>query len=76
MRRGGQGPGLDAGRFGLADQVKRVARVIRTIIGAPDYERYVAHVRTCHPGHAVLSREEFAEQRLQARYNQPGNRCC
>ena len=76
MKRTGQGQTLDAGRFGLADQVKRVARVIRTIIGAPDYERYVAHVRTCHPGQAVVSREEFAEQRMQARYNQPGNRCC
>jgi uncharacterized short protein YbdD (DUF466 family) len=76
MKRSGQGPTLDAGNFGLADQVRRVAKVIRTIIGAPDYERYVAHVQKCHPGQAVPSREEFAEQRLQARYNQPGNRCC
>ncbi len=72
----GQGPTLDAGGFSLADQVRRVARVVRTIIGAPDYERYVAHVHQCHPGQAVMSREEFAQSRLDARYNQPGNRCC
>jgi uncharacterized short protein YbdD (DUF466 family) len=72
----GQGPSLDATHFSLADQVRRVAKVVRTIIGAPDYERYVAHVKKCHPGQAVMSRDEFAKSRLEARYNQPGNRCC
>ena len=72
----GQGPTLDAGQFSLADQVRRVAKVVRTIIGAPDYDRYVAHVRECHPGQAVMSRDEFAKSRMEARYNQPGNRCC
>ena len=72
----GQGPTLDAGQFSLADQVRRVAKVVRTIIGAPDYDRYLAHVRECHPGQAPMSRDEFAKSRLEARYNQPGNRCC
>lgn len=56
--------------------MQAVAKVVRTIIGAPDYDRYVAHVRKCHPDHVPLSRDEFARERLQARYNQPGNRCC
>ena len=72
----GHGPTLDAGHFSLADQARRVAKVVRTIIGAPDYDRYVAHVHECHPGQAVMSREEFAKNRMEARYNQPGNRCC
>lgn len=76
MKRSGQGPTLDAGTFGLSDQVRRVARVIRTIIGAPDYDRYVAHVQKCHPGQRVMSRDEFAKARMESRYNQPGNRCC
>jgi uncharacterized short protein YbdD (DUF466 family) len=76
MKRAGQGKTLDAGDFGLADQVRRIGRVVRTIIGAPDYERYVAHVRQCHPGQPVMTREEFAKSRLEARYSQPGNRCC
>lgn len=71
-----QGPSLDAGQFSLADQVRRVAKVVRTIIGVPDYERYVAHVKECHPGQVAMSREEFAKNRMEARYNQPGNRCC
>lgn len=52
------------------------ARVVRTVIGAPDYERYVAHARTCHPERAPLTRDEFARQRLERRYNSPGSRCC
>jgi uncharacterized short protein YbdD (DUF466 family) len=71
-----QGPTLDAGQFSLADQVRRVAKVVRTIIGAPDYERYVDHVRKCHPDRTPMTRDEFAKSRLEARYSQPGNRCC
>ena len=71
-----QGPSLDASQFGLADQVRKIAKVVRTIIGAPDYDRYVAHVKKCHPGQAPMTRDEFSTSRLDARYNQPGNRCC
>lgn len=71
-----QGPSLDASQFSLADQVRRVAKVVRTIIGAPDYDRYVTHVRECHPERQPMTRDEFAKSRLEARYNQPGNRCC
>lgn len=70
------GPPLDATHFGLADQVKKIANVVRTIIGVPDYDRYVEHAQTCHPDRPVMSREEFAKNRMDARYNQPGNRCC
>ncbi len=76
MKARGQGPTLDAGDFGLAEQVRRIGKVVRTIIGAPDYDRYVSHRKECHPGEPVMSREDFAKSRLDARYNQPGNRCC
>ena len=58
-----------AGRPGLA-------AVLHRIIGAPDYERYVQHMRTAHPDQPPLSREEFARERLEARYSRPGARCC
>ena len=65
----------------IADSPLRVrltlmAQVIRRIIGAPDYERYLAHLRTCHPAESPLSREAFAHDALARRYNQPGSRCC
>jgi uncharacterized short protein YbdD (DUF466 family) len=54
----------------------RALAVIRRIIGVPDYEAYLAHVAECHPGMRPLSREEFAKDRLEAKYSRPGQRCC
>jgi uncharacterized short protein YbdD (DUF466 family) len=53
-----------------------VLRVIRTIIGVPDYDRYVKHVRERHPGATPLSRKEFERDRMTAKYTRPGSRCC
>jgi len=52
------------------------ARVLRTAIGAPDYERYAAHMRARHPAQRLLTRDEFVRERLEARYSRPGARCC
>jgi len=60
----------------LGSRVRRALRVLRTIIGAPDYERYVAHMRAHHPDCDVVSRDEFMKQRLESRYSKPGSRCC
>ena len=54
----------------------RAASVLRCVIGAPDYERYLAHVTRRHPGTPPLSREEFARDALSRRYDRPGSRCC
>lgn len=54
----------------------RAVGAVRTVIGVPDYERYVRHMAARHPGCAVLTREQFAQQRLEARYSTPGSRCC
>jgi len=58
------------------DRVERVAAVVRRIIGVPDYDRYVTHVTTNHPGCTPMSREEFTQQRMNERYSRPGSRCC
>ena len=54
----------------------QTAAVLRRVIGVPDYERYVAHVRQAHPGTIPMSREEFERSRLEDRYSKPGQRCC
>lgn len=66
-------PGSDGDMPSMA---LRVARVIRRIIGVPDYDTYVAHVRSHHPGEAPMSERDFHRERLAARYSKPGNRCC
>jgi uncharacterized short protein YbdD (DUF466 family) len=56
--------------------IGRISRAVRAIIGAPDYARYLAHLRAKHPDTKPLSREEFARERERARYEGTGNRCC
>ena len=55
---------------------RRVGNVIRQIIGAPDYDAYLAHVREHHPDRTPLTEDEFRLERLSARYSRPGSRCC
>lgn len=55
---------------------RRAAVVVRRIVGAPDYERYLAHMRDRHPDRRPLARGEFMAACLSARYDRPGSRCC
>lgn len=54
----------------------RIAATVRRIIGAPDYAAYVAHVRAQHPGREPMCERDFVNERLSARYEKPGSRCC
>ena len=52
------------------------ARLVRRVIGVPDYEGYVAHHAAHHRHTAPLSREAFTRDVLARRYERPGGRCC
>ena len=54
--------------------LRGVAIVVRRVIGVPDYERYLAHMRERHPGSVPLTRERFLAERLQAKDERPGSR--
>ena len=56
--------------------LREIARLIRRVIGAPDYAGYLAHLRQHHPDATPLDAREFERQRLAARYERPGARCC
>jgi uncharacterized short protein YbdD (DUF466 family) len=43
-------------------------RAARLMVGVPDYETYVRHRQTMHPGKPVMSYVEFFRERQQARY--------
>lgn len=60
----------------LRARLAGVGSSIRRIIGAPDYECYLAHLIAHHPGATPLSREAFARDVLARRYDRPGSRCC
>jgi uncharacterized short protein YbdD (DUF466 family) len=53
----------------------------KLMVGVPDYDRYVEHRRSCHPGAPIMSRKEFFRERQSARYGGKDgknqiNRCC
>ena len=54
----------------------RLARAIRRVLGAPDYDAYLTHMRRVHPELAPLTRDAFARDALERRYSRPGSRCC
>ena len=55
---------------------RRAARAARLVLGVPDYDGYLAHMRAHHAGETPLSREEHLRHRLTQRYSRPGSRCC
>lgn len=61
---------------GFRETLLRAAAVLRRVVGVPDYERYVAHVRECHPGTEPMTHRQFEESRLHDKYSRPGQRCC
>jgi len=55
---------------------QRAVRIGRQIIGVPDYENYLAHLRAHHPERALPTYAEFFNERQEARYKGGGGRCC
>jgi uncharacterized short protein YbdD (DUF466 family) len=64
----------------VSDKARRLASDVRAVLlrvlGVPDYECYVTHLRAAHPDRVPLGREDFMASRLEARYCKPGARCC
>lgn len=64
----------------LAAYRKRLREGARMMIGVPDYDTYVAHMRQSHPDLPVMTYAEFFRERQSARYGEGtttrGFRCC
>lgn len=58
--------------------IKAFIRTARLMVGVPDYEVYVAHMRKAHPDREVMTWPEFVRERQDARYggSKQGFRCC
>jgi uncharacterized short protein YbdD (DUF466 family) len=54
----------------------RVLRVVRQIVGAPDYERYLEHHARCHPGSEPLDGRGFYAEFVSRRFGPGPTRCC
>ncbi|HZX30827.1 MAG TPA: YbdD/YjiX family protein [Rhodocyclaceae bacterium] len=63
----------------LARVGKYLGQAARLMVGMPDYDTYVQHMRLTHPDQPIMSYEDFFRERQEARYGggdgRPG-RCC
>jgi uncharacterized short protein YbdD (DUF466 family) len=61
----------------LAKAGKYLGQAARLMVGVPDYDTYVQHIRLTHPEQTPMSYEEFYRERVEARYGgKNGGRCC
>jgi uncharacterized short protein YbdD (DUF466 family) len=67
----------------MLEQIKHVYRRVqqtgRLMVGVPDYDNYVEHRKTTHPGEPIMSYEEFFRERQLSRYTGSNGRigkCC
>lgn len=61
----------------LAKMGQYLGQAARLMVGIPDYDTYVQHMRLHHPDQPIMTPKEFFYDRQNARYNstKPG-RCC
>ncbi len=64
----------------FAERVRNLWRLLvqtgRLIVGVPDYDLYLAHMRRTHPDTSPMDREAFFANRIEARYGRGASRCC
>ena len=70
-----------AGAYALPTRARAAAVQLRRswlrMIGAPDYEAYLAHLAEHHPGAEPMSERDYVAMFIERRYNGPGaGRCC
>lgn len=49
---------------------------LRRVLGMPDYEAYLTHLRAHHPGCRLPSEKEYFEEFVRAKYSGGPTRCC
>jgi uncharacterized short protein YbdD (DUF466 family) len=64
----------------MLEPLEKVGRYLgqslRLMVGLPDYQTYVAHVESTHPGREPMSYEAFFRERQEARYGGGQGKCC
>ena len=48
----------------------------RLMVGMPEYDIYLEHMKNSHPDRAPMSYPEFFRERQEARYGGKIGRCC
>ncbi|GKX53578.1 YbdD/YjiX family protein [Budvicia aquatica] len=60
----------------LAKVGRYLGQAARLMVGVPDYDNYVQHMRLTHPDQEAMTYEEFFRERQEARYGGGNGPCC
>lgn len=61
----------------LAQAGRYLGQSMRLMVGLPEYDTYLTHMETTHPGEPVMTYEEFFRERQEARYGSArSGGCC
>ncbi|MFC0202889.1 YbdD/YjiX family protein [Novosphingobium soli] len=61
----------------MSGALGKLRRMAHLMVGLPDYDAYLRHMRLHHPEQAAMTRTEFFRDRQAARYGgRNGGRCC
>lgn len=55
---------------------KNAKRTMNLMVGVPEYETYLAHIKEKHPEKTPMTYAEFFRERQDARYNGKVGKCC
>ena len=60
----------------LAPRLSLLMSTVRRIVGMPDYQAYLAHLRAAHPGRPLPTERQYFDEYLKGRYESGPTRCC
>lgn len=60
----------------MASSRPGLRQFLHMLVGVPDYETYVAHMREKHPELTPMTRSAFVRSRMEARFGKGGGGKC
>jgi uncharacterized short protein YbdD (DUF466 family) len=57
-------------------EMRALVRTVRRVMGMPDYQAHLEHLRRCHPDRPLPTEREFFDEFLRTRYGDGPTRCC
>jgi uncharacterized short protein YbdD (DUF466 family) len=57
-------------------ELRALVRTLRRVMGMPDYQAHLEHLRRRHPGQPLPTEREFFDEFVRTRYADGPTRCC
>ena len=57
-------------------ELRALVRTLRRVMGMPDYQAHLEHLRLCHPDQPLPTEREFFDEFVRTRYADGPTRCC